>query len=103
MVDKPPHLCDSSTCRRETPFPRRPSAAEGRRTAMAKTWLITGASRGFGRALRAMVIEPGSFRTGIEHRTKTSGVSIDDYTGTAGGMFRAMKAEITPEMFPGDP
>lgn len=53
--------------------------------------------------LRAMVIEPGSFRTGIQHRTETSGVPIDDYTGTAGGMFRAMKAEITPEMFPGDP
>jgi NAD(P)-dependent dehydrogenase (short-subunit alcohol dehydrogenase family) len=53
--------------------------------------------------LRAMVIEPGSFRTGIQHRTKTSGVPIDEYTGTAGGMFRSMKAEITPEMFPGDP
>jgi NAD(P)-dependent dehydrogenase (short-subunit alcohol dehydrogenase family) len=53
--------------------------------------------------LRAMVIEPGSFRTGIEHRTKISGTPIEDYTGSAGGMFRSMKDEITPEMFPGDP
>ncbi|MCU1495911.1 MAG: short-chain dehydrogenase/reductase [Acidimicrobiaceae bacterium] len=53
--------------------------------------------------LRAMVIEPGSFRTGIQNRTHISGAPIDDYTGTAGGMFRSMKTEITPEMFPGDP
>jgi NAD(P)-dependent dehydrogenase (short-subunit alcohol dehydrogenase family) len=53
--------------------------------------------------LRAMVIEPGSFRTGIQHRTKTSGVPIDNYTRTAGGMFRSMEAEITPEMFSDDP
>jgi len=53
--------------------------------------------------LRAMVIEPGSFRTGIQHRTLISGTPIEDYNGTAGGMFRSMKEQITPEMFPGDP
>jgi NAD(P)-dependent dehydrogenase (short-subunit alcohol dehydrogenase family) len=53
--------------------------------------------------LRAMVIEPGSFRTGIQHRTKPSGTPIADYAGTAGDMFRSMKDAITPEMFPGDP
>ena len=51
--------------------------------------------------LRAMVIEPGSFRTGIEKRTKISGTAIEDYTGTAGALFRT--TEITPDMFPGDP
>ena len=50
-----------------------------------------------------MVIEPGSFRTGIQNRTKISGTPIEDYNGTAGGMFRSMKQQITPEMFPGDP
>ncbi|GAA1989979.1 SDR family NAD(P)-dependent oxidoreductase [Catenulispora subtropica] len=52
--------------------------------------------------LHAMVIQPGSFRTGIEHRTKASGTPIDDYAATAGA-FRAIVDQLTPEMFPGDP
>ncbi|TYB50091.1 SDR family NAD(P)-dependent oxidoreductase [Nonomuraea sp. PA05] len=52
--------------------------------------------------LHAMIIQPGSFRTGIEHRTKASGVPIDDYRATAGA-FRAMMGTLKPEMFPGDP
>jgi len=52
--------------------------------------------------LHAMVIQPGSFRTGIEHRTKASGQPIEDYAATAGA-FRAMMDRVTPEMFPGDP
>ncbi|MFJ3672562.1 oxidoreductase [Streptomyces sp. NPDC090106] len=52
--------------------------------------------------LRAMIIQPGSFRTGIENRTKVSGDAIDDYAATAGA-FRAMMGGLTPEMFPGDP
>ena len=52
--------------------------------------------------LHAMVIQPGSFRTGIENRTKISGEPIEDYAATAGA-FRAMMGRLTPEMFPGDP
>ncbi|RKE23612.1 oxidoreductase [Streptomyces sp. TLI_171] len=52
--------------------------------------------------LHAMVIQPGSFRTGIEHRTKASGTAIEDYAATAGA-FRAMLDGLRPEMFPGDP
>ena len=52
--------------------------------------------------LHAMVIQPGSFRTGIEHRTKASGQPIDDYAATAGA-FRTIMDRLTPEMFPGDP
>jgi NAD(P)-dependent dehydrogenase (short-subunit alcohol dehydrogenase family) len=52
--------------------------------------------------LHAMVIQPGSFRTGIENRTKASGTPIDDYAATAGA-FRALLGTLTPEMFPGDP
>jgi NAD(P)-dependent dehydrogenase (short-subunit alcohol dehydrogenase family) len=52
--------------------------------------------------LHAMVIQPGSFRTGIENRTKVSGAAIEDYAATAGA-FRAMMGTLTPEMFPGDP
>lgn len=52
--------------------------------------------------LHAMVIQPGSFRTGIEHRTKASGRPIEDYAATAGA-FRDMLDDLTPEMFPGDP
>ncbi|MGX1807587.1 SDR family NAD(P)-dependent oxidoreductase [Nocardia sp. NPDC055321] len=52
--------------------------------------------------LHAMVIQPGSFRTGIEHRTKASGLPIEDYAATAGA-FRDMLDDLTPEMFPGDP
>ncbi|NUP52826.1 MAG: SDR family NAD(P)-dependent oxidoreductase [Catenulispora sp.] len=52
--------------------------------------------------LHAMLIQPGSFRTGIEHRTKASGAPIDDYEATAGA-FRAVLDRLTPEMFPGDP
>ncbi|MEV0238020.1 hypothetical protein [Nonomuraea sp. NPDC050786] len=42
------------------------------------------------------------FRTGIEHRTKSSGTPIDAYHATAGA-FRNMMGTLTPEMFPGDP
>jgi NAD(P)-dependent dehydrogenase (short-subunit alcohol dehydrogenase family) len=52
--------------------------------------------------LRAMLVEPGSFRTGIEQRTKFSGVTIDAYAATSGA-FRAVMGKIGPEMFPGDP
>ena len=52
--------------------------------------------------LHAMVIQPGSFRTGIENRTRVSGEAIEDYAATAGA-FRAMMGTLTPEMFPGDP
>ena len=52
--------------------------------------------------LRALLVEPGSFRTGIEQRTKFSGTRIDDYAATSGAFREAMKT-ITPEMFPGDP
>jgi NAD(P)-dependent dehydrogenase (short-subunit alcohol dehydrogenase family) len=52
--------------------------------------------------LRAMLIEPGSFRTGIEQRTKFSGAAIAGYAATSGA-FRAAVASATPDMFPGDP
>jgi NAD(P)-dependent dehydrogenase (short-subunit alcohol dehydrogenase family) len=52
--------------------------------------------------LRAIVIQPGSFRTGIEQRTLPSGEVIDAYAATA-GTFRQMIGSLTPEMFPGDP
>ncbi|WP_338692893.1 oxidoreductase [Streptomyces sp. Q6] len=52
--------------------------------------------------LHAMIIQPGSFRTGIENRTKVSGEAIADYAATAGA-FRTMMGSLTPEMFPGDP
>jgi NAD(P)-dependent dehydrogenase (short-subunit alcohol dehydrogenase family) len=52
--------------------------------------------------LRALLVEPGSFRTGIEQRTKFSGKTIDDYSATSGA-FRAMVEKVTPDMFPGDP
>ncbi len=52
--------------------------------------------------LRAMIIQPGSFRTGIENRTRASGEAIADYAATAGA-FRAMMGSLTPDMFPGDP
>jgi NAD(P)-dependent dehydrogenase (short-subunit alcohol dehydrogenase family) len=52
--------------------------------------------------LRAMVIQPGSFRTGIEQRTRASGAAIADYAATAGA-FRTMMGGLTPDMFPGDP
>jgi NAD(P)-dependent dehydrogenase (short-subunit alcohol dehydrogenase family) len=52
--------------------------------------------------LHAIIVQPGSFRTGIEHRTKTSGTPIPDYAGTAGA-FRSVVDTLTQEMFPGDP
>lgn len=52
--------------------------------------------------LRAMLVEPGSFRTGIETRTAFSGDPIDDYAATVGA-FRTALASLTPDMFPGDP
>ena len=52
--------------------------------------------------LRAFLVEPGSFRTGIEQRTRFSGKYIEDYAATSGA-FRAMMGKIVPEMWPGDP
>jgi NAD(P)-dependent dehydrogenase (short-subunit alcohol dehydrogenase family) len=52
--------------------------------------------------LRAFLVEPGSFRTGIEQRTKFSGSVIDAYEATS-GTFRKMVGTLTPDQFPGDP
>src|SRR6202171_5636327 len=52
--------------------------------------------------LRAFLVEPGSFRTGIEQRTKFSGATIADYKATSGA-FREMLGKVSPEMVPGDP
>jgi NAD(P)-dependent dehydrogenase (short-subunit alcohol dehydrogenase family) len=52
--------------------------------------------------LRALLVEPGSFRTGIEQRTQFSGTPINAYKATSGA-FRAAMEHILPEMFPGDP
>jgi NAD(P)-dependent dehydrogenase (short-subunit alcohol dehydrogenase family) len=52
--------------------------------------------------LRAFLVQPGSFRTGLETRTKFSGTPIDSYAATSGA-FREMLKTITPEMWPGDP
>lgn len=52
--------------------------------------------------LKATIVQPGSFRTGIENRTYASGESIEDYAATAGA-FRNVVNSVTPEMFPGDP
>jgi hypothetical protein len=49
-----------------------------------------------------MIVQPGSFRTGIEKRTKFSGAVIDDYAATAGA-FRGIVQNLAPDMFPGDP
>src|ERR1700730_286042 len=52
--------------------------------------------------LRAFLVEPGSFRTGLADRTKFSGAPIEAYAATSGA-FRKVMATMTPEMFPGDP
>ena len=52
--------------------------------------------------LRAFLVEPGSFRTGLADRTKFSGAPIEAYATTSGA-FRKVMATMTPEMFPGDP
>jgi NAD(P)-dependent dehydrogenase (short-subunit alcohol dehydrogenase family) len=52
--------------------------------------------------LRAFLIEPGSFRTGIEQRTRSSGEPIQAYEATSGA-FRALLATAAPNQFPGDP
>jgi NAD(P)-dependent dehydrogenase (short-subunit alcohol dehydrogenase family) len=52
--------------------------------------------------LRAFLVEPGSFRTGLADRTKFSGEPIEAYAATSGA-FRKVMATMTPELFPGDP
>src|SRR5258706_6626126 len=52
--------------------------------------------------VRAFLVEPGSFRTGIEQRTKFSGEPIEAYEATSGA-FRKMMTTVSPDMFPGDP
>jgi len=52
--------------------------------------------------LRAFLVEPGSFRTGIEQRTRLSGEPIEAYEATSGA-FRKVMTAVSPDMFPGDP
>ena len=52
--------------------------------------------------LRALLVEPGSFRTGIEQRTRISGEPIDAYEATS-GTFRRLLQTASPDLFPGDP
>jgi len=55
--------------------------------------------------LKAVLIEPGSFLTGIDARTHFSGELIPDYDASSGNFYRAMQnvAELSDVMFPGDP
>jgi NAD(P)-dependent dehydrogenase (short-subunit alcohol dehydrogenase family) len=52
--------------------------------------------------LKALLIELGSFRTGIDQRTRFSGQQIDAYEATS-GVFRKIMQTAGPELFPGDP
>ncbi len=52
--------------------------------------------------LHAMLIEPGSFRTGIETRPHFSGDTIEAYVATSGAFRLAMETN-SDAMFPGDP
>src|SRR5260221_237169 len=52
--------------------------------------------------LRAVLVEPGSFRTRLADRTKVSGAPIEAYAATSGAVRKGM-ATMTPERFPGDP
>lgn len=52
--------------------------------------------------LRALLVEPGSFRTGIEQRTQLSGEPIAAYEATSGA-FRKLVVNASPDQFPGDP
>lgn len=55
--------------------------------------------------LKAVLIEPGSFLTGIDKRTHFSGDLLPDYDASSGNFSRAMQniAELSDVMFPGDP
>jgi NAD(P)-dependent dehydrogenase (short-subunit alcohol dehydrogenase family) len=52
--------------------------------------------------LRALLIEPGSLRTGIDKRTRFSGAQIGAYSATSGA-FRKMVETVSPDRMPGDP
>ena len=52
--------------------------------------------------LRAILVEPGSFRTGIEQRTRFSGTPIDAYESTSGALRKIMDT-VSADMFPGEP
>jgi NAD(P)-dependent dehydrogenase (short-subunit alcohol dehydrogenase family) len=52
--------------------------------------------------LRALLVEPGSFRTGIEQRTLKSGPELPAYEASSGAL-RAVMQDLKPEQFPGDP
>ena len=45
---------------------------------------------------------PGSFRTGIEQRTRFSGKPIDAYESTSGALRKIMDT-VSADMFPGEP
>jgi short-subunit dehydrogenase len=55
--------------------------------------------------LKAVLVEPGSFLTGIDARTHFSGELLADYDSSSGNFFRAMQnvQELSDVMFPGDP
>src|SRR5260221_11471371 len=49
--------------------------------------------------LRAFLVDPGSFRTGIETRSHFAGSVIDDYAATS-ARFRRMMASLKTEQVP---
>src|SRR5258706_12484255 len=51
---------------------------------------------------RAFLVEPGSFRTGIEQRTRFSGEPIQAYEATPGA-FRNIMPTVSPDMLRGGP
>ncbi|TFW00183.1 SDR family NAD(P)-dependent oxidoreductase [Leifsonia flava] len=55
--------------------------------------------------LKAVLVEPGSFLTGIDARTHFSGELIPDYDDSSGNFFRAMQnvEMLRDVIFPGDP
>ena len=55
--------------------------------------------------LKAVLVEPGSFLTGIDERTHFSGELIPDYDATSGAFFRTMQnvEALKDQIFPGDP
>jgi short-subunit dehydrogenase len=55
--------------------------------------------------LKAILIEPGSFLTGIDGRTHFSGELLPAYDASSGNFLRAMQnvATLSDVMFPGDP
>lgn len=84
--------------REEEPAPPPAAAARGPGLLEGKTALVTGASRGVGRAIARLFAEQGALVWINYHRSESAAGRLEREIGEAGGRCRLVRADVTAEV-----